>query len=196
MGRILPGFEAKVVDKLDSPVADGMPGELVLRNEEPFSFCNGYLAMPERTVEEWRNLWYHTHDTVVRDRDGFFRFVDRDVDAIRRRGENVSSLEVEEALLTHPDVVAAAAYGVPSDLAEDDVMVTVVLRQGITVEPDALIAHCESRLPKFSVPRYLAFAEQLPLTANGKVQKHSLREAGVQPNTWDRDRGLHHHHGS
>ncbi len=190
MGRVLPGFEARAADSQDQTVPDGRPGQLLLRNQEPYSFFNGYLGMSDRTVEVCSNLWYHTGDTVVRDRDGFFRFLDRDVDVIRRRGENISSLEVEAAILSHPAVAAAAAYGVPSELAEDEVMATVVLRDGMTFDPDSLIVHCLSRLPRHAVPRYIALADRLPLTDNGKVQKRELRALGITELTWDGEAGL------
>ena len=95
MGRVFDGFEARVVDDADNALPDGVPGELVLRADEPFAFATGYFGMPEKTVEAWRNLRFHTGDRVVRDADGYFRFIDRIKDVIRRRGENVSSYEVE-----------------------------------------------------------------------------------------------------
>jgi crotonobetaine/carnitine-CoA ligase len=175
-----------VVDEHDNPVAPGVAGELVLRAREPFSFASGYLGMPEKTVEAWRNLWFHTGDRVSRDADGYFRFIDRLKDVIRRRGENISSHEVEQVLLAHPDVVAAAAYPVASDLAEDEVMVALVIRAGQTLEPVALMQFCETRMPHFAVPRYVETLPDLPRTENGKIQKFKLRERGVMPTTWDR----------
>ena len=130
MGPVYDGFEARVVDDADNALSDGTPGELVLRADEPFAFATGYFGMPEKTVEAWRNLWFHTGDRVVRDADGYFRFIDRMKDAIRRRGENVSSYEVEQVLLSHPDVAEAAAFPVRSELAEDEVMAAIVPRDG------------------------------------------------------------------
>jgi crotonobetaine/carnitine-CoA ligase len=98
MGRLLPGFSARVVDAHDNEVPDGEAGELMLRADEPFAFATGYFGMPEKTVEAWRNLWFHTGDRVVRESDGFYRFMDRMKDAIRRRGENISSYEVEQVM--------------------------------------------------------------------------------------------------
>ena len=143
--------------------------------------------MPEKTVEAWRNLWFHTGDRVVRQSDGYFRFVDRLKDAIRRRGENISSFEVEQVLLSHPAVANAAAFPVRSSLAEDEVMAAVILHPGRTVTEAELIAFCEPRLPYFAVPRYLEFMDELPSTESGKVQKYKLRERGVTEKTWDRD---------
>jgi crotonobetaine/carnitine-CoA ligase len=187
MGRIRPGFEAVVVDEHDNPVTAGVPGELVLRAGEPFAFASGYLGMPEKTVEAWRNLWFHTGDRVVRDEDGWFRFIDRLKDVIRRRGENISSHEVEQVLLSHPSVEAAAAFPVASDLAEDEVMVALVVRQGQALDPVALMRVCEVRMPYFAVPRYVEALAALPRTENGKIQKFKLRERGVTAGTWDRD---------
>jgi crotonobetaine/carnitine-CoA ligase len=187
MGRVWPGFEARVVDEHDEEIPDGNVGELVLRADTPFAFSSGYFEMPEKTVEACRNLWFHTGDRVIREPDGHYRFVDRAKDAIRRRGENISSWEVEQAVQTHPDVVTAAAVGVRSELAEEDVMVFVVLRDGGPRDPVALIRHLESRLAYFAIPRYVEFVTELPLTDSGKVSKYVLRERGVNADTWDRE---------
>jgi carnitine-CoA ligase len=189
MGRVMPGFSARVVDDDDAEVPDGEPGELVMRADEPFAFATGYWQMPEQTVAAWRNLWFHSGDRVVRDADGYFRFVDRLKDAIRRRGENVSAWEVEQVLLTHPGVAAAAVIPVPSELGEDDVMACVTARDGVGLEPEELVAHCVPRLAPFAVPRYVEIVESLPLTENGKVRKFVLRERGVTAATWDREAG-------
>jgi crotonobetaine/carnitine-CoA ligase len=191
LGRVLDGFEARVADEHDAPLPDGEPGELLVRHREPFAFASGYDGLPDATAEAWRNLWFHTGDRVVRDRDGTFRFVDRSKDTIRRRGENISSFEVEQALLAHEDVAAAAVVPVPSELGEDEVLACVVPREGATLDPLELIRFCEPRLPHFAVPRYVDVLSELPLTANGKVEKHRLRERGVTPSTWDRERAGH-----
>lgn len=188
MGTIRPGFSARVVDEGDEAVPDGTAGELVLRADIPFAFSTGYFGMPEATVAAWRNLWFHTGDRVVRDPDGAFRFVDRIKDAIRRRGENISSFEVEEVLLAHPGIAAAAVFPVASELAEDEVMAALVAR-GAAPEPADVIAFCRDRLASFAVPRFLEFVDALPTTENGKVQKFLLRARGVGPGTWDREGG-------
>ncbi|OAJ54799.1 ATP-dependent acyl-CoA ligase [Paraburkholderia ginsengiterrae] len=187
MGKLAPGFDARVVDEQDQAVPDGEAGELILRADMPFAFASGYLGMPEKTVEAWRNLWFHTGDRVVRDADGYYRFIDRLKDTIRRRGENVSSFEVEQVLLSHPSVETAAVFAVKSALAEDEVMAAIVLREGKTLEPLELTRYCEPRLPYFAVPRYLDFVRDLPKTENGKIQKFKLRETGVTAKTWDLD---------
>jgi crotonobetaine/carnitine-CoA ligase len=158
----------------------------VLRADEPFAFATGYYGMPDKTVEAWRNLWFHTGDRVVREADGAFRFVDRIKDAIRRRGENVSSYEVEQVLLSHADVAGAAVFPVRSELAEDEVMAAIVAALDRRIDCAALARFCEARLPKFAVPRYIEVLDELPRTENGKVQKYKLRERGVTPTTWDR----------
>jgi len=185
MGPVAEGFAARVVDDLDNEVGDGVAGELIVRADEPFAFAAGYFGTAEKTVEAWRNLWFHTGDRVVREADGYFRFVDRLKDAIRRRGENISSFEVEQVLLAHPAVANAAVFPVRSALAEDEVMAAVVLNPGTALAPADLIGYCAPRLPYFAVPRYLEFMAELPMTENGKVQKYKLRERGVTAHTWD-----------
>jgi carnitine-CoA ligase len=187
MGRVLPGFDARVVDEDDHPVPDGAPGELVLRHHEPHAFASGYFAMPDKTLQAWRNLWFHTGDRVVRDADGWFRFLDRAKDAIRRRGENISSFEVEQAIGQHPDIENVAVYPVPSELAEDEVMAAVVLRPGSSLTPQTLVEFLESRLARFAIPRFVRLMSALPVTENGKVRKAALRDAGITADTWDRE---------
>jgi crotonobetaine/carnitine-CoA ligase len=187
MGYVMPGYQAKIVDEDDEEVPDGAPGELVMRADEPYAFATGYWRMPEVTVEAWRNLWFHSGDRAVREDDGSFRFLDRMKDAIRRRGENISAWEVEQALDSHPDITASAAIPVPSELGEDEVMAVIVPREGATLDPVEVIRYCEPRLAYFAVPRFLEIADCLPLTPNGKVQKYVLRERGVSDRTWDRE---------
>ncbi|MES1161952.1 MAG: ATP-dependent acyl-CoA ligase, partial [Rhizobacter sp.] len=190
MGWLQPGFDARIVDEHDVEVAPGEAGELLLRADAPFAFASGYFGQPDKTVEAWRNLWFHSGDRVIRDADGSFRFVDRIKDAIRRRGENISSYEVEQVLLGHPAVAAVAVYPVRSELAEDEVMAALVARPGLALEPAELAAdlanYCQSRLPKFAIPRYFDIVPDLPRTENGKVQKFRLRERGVTATAWDR----------
>jgi crotonobetaine/carnitine-CoA ligase len=187
LGRVLAGFEARVADAHDAEVPDGVSGELLVRHREPWAFASGYDGLPEATAASWRNLWFHTGDRVVRDPDGSFRFVDRLKDSIRRRGENISSYEVEQALLAHADVAAAAVVPVPSELGEDEVLACVVARDSAELDPVELIRFCEPRLPHFAVPRYVDVLPELPLTASGKVEKYRLRLRGVTASTWDRE---------
>ena len=188
MGKLLPGFAARVVDSHDNEVPDGQAGELVLRADEPFAFATGYFGMADKTVEAWRNLWFHTGDRVVRESDGYYRFIDRIKDAIRRRGENISSYEVEQVIVSHPQVENAAVFPVRSELAEDEVMAAVVLRPGTQLAPAALLDFCQPRMPYFAVPRFLEFVDALPATESGKVTKYKLRERGVTAAAWDREK--------
>jgi crotonobetaine/carnitine-CoA ligase len=186
MGRVMEGFEARVVDNDDAPVPDGTAGELILRASEPYAFACGYWRMPEATVAAWRNLWFHSGDRVVQE-GGWFRFLDRMKDAIRRRGENISAWEVEQVLLQHADVEAVAVIPVPSELGEDDVMACVVPRAEAVLDPAELVRFCAPRLPYFAVPRYVDVVAELPFTENGKIRKFVLRERGVTTATWDRE---------
>jgi carnitine-CoA ligase len=186
MGPLAQGFAARVVDAEDNEVGDGTPGELLVRADDPFAFATGYFGAAEETMQAWRNLWFHTGDRVVRQADGYFRFIDRLKDAIRRRGENISAFEVEQVLLSHPAVANAAAFPVRSALAEDEVMAAVILQSGERLSEAQLIAFCEPRLPAFAIPRYVEFVPELPMTESGKVQKYKLRERGVSEHTWDR----------
>jgi crotonobetaine/carnitine-CoA ligase len=187
MGPLVDGFHARVADKDDNDLPPGVPGELLLRADEPFAFATGYWGMPEKTVEAWRNLWFHTGDRVIRDNDGTYRFVDRLKDAIRRRGENVSSFEVEQVLLMHPAIATCAVFPARSELAEDEVMAAIVCKDNDTIDPVDLIRFCERSLPYFAVPRYVCFEPDLPATENGKIQKYKLIERGITDATWDRE---------
>ena len=186
MGHVLPGFEARVADEDDVELPVGEAGELLLRASEPYAFASGYFGMPDKTVEAWRNLWFHTGDRVVREADGFLRFMDRIKDAIRRRGENISSYEVEQVLLSHPAVGTVAVFPVRSELAEDEVMTALIAKPGSALDLPELVAWCEARLPYFAVPRYFDVVDDLPRTENGKVQKYKLRERGVTSTAWER----------
>ncbi len=182
-------FEVRVVDPdTDEEVAPGAVGEIVVRPREPYCFMQGYNAMPDKTVEAWRNFWFHTGDAARRDEDGYVYFVDRIRDCIRVRGENISSYEIEAVLAEHPAVAEAAAVAVQSEFAggEDEVMACVVPREGGAPAPEALLDHCRERMPRFAVPRYVEFMDALPKTPTQKVRKAELRAQGVTAATWDR----------
>jgi len=187
MGSVNDGFHVRVVDDDDVEVPDGAAGELVIRSDIPHALAAGYWRRPEQTLAAWRNLWLHTGDRVVRMPDGWFQFLDRINDSIRRRGENISSFEVEQVLLDYPAVSAVAAYAVPSALGEDEVMASIVVADPATFDVLDLMRHCEPRLAYFAIPRYVDVITSLPLTANGKVQKYLLRERGATATTWDRE---------
>jgi crotonobetaine/carnitine-CoA ligase len=185
-GRVRPGFQARVVDADDVEVGPGELGELVLRGDEPWTLMAGYWGKPEATVAAWRNQWLHTGDGFTRDADGNFYFVDRIKDAIRRRGENISSAELEEEVNAHPDVVESAAVAVPSEYGEDEIKLVVVPRPGTRPTPEELVAFLSDRVARFMVPRYVEIVDELPKTPTQKVRKVELRAAGVGPGTWDR----------
>jgi len=171
------GFvEADVVDDEDRPVPPRTRGELVVRPKAPHTMFSGYLNQPEKTVEAWRNLWFHTGDYVTRDEDGYYYFVDRKKDVIRRRGENLAPYDVESVLNRHPAVFEAVVIGVPSPLGEEDVKAFVQLKPGTHAEPKELFEFCITHLPFFMVPKYLEFLEEIPKTANQKAQRFVLRE--------------------
>jgi crotonobetaine/carnitine-CoA ligase len=184
-GRPTSGVEVRLVDDHDRDVAIGAVGEIVIRPVEPDVMFMGYWRQPEATLAAWRNLWHHTGDCGRADEDGFITFVDRKKDALRRRGENVSSMEVEGAIMRHPAVERAAVHAVPSDLTEDDIKVCLTLRPGQGVTPEEFFEFCRTTLPYFAVPRYVEVLDALPLNAMGRIMKHVLRERGVTPGTWD-----------
>ena len=185
-GRAVPYFDVRLADEHDEEVGPGQVGEIQLRPKRPDTLLREYFNRPAETIAAFRNLWFHTGDRAWQDEDGFFHYVDRVKDSIRRRGENVSSWEVEAVLTALPGVVEAAAYGVPSELGEDEVMVAVVLEDGLALDLDALVEHCRERLAYFAVPRYVRVVDELPKTPSQRVQKFKLREQGVTADTIDR----------
>ena len=185
-GRPIPQYDVRLVDGegVEAPV--GTVGEIVVRPNESSLMSDGYYGMPTATLESRPDGWFHTGDLARRDADGYFYFVGRRTDSIRRRGENISAFEVEEVVKLHPAVLDAAAYGVPSDLTEEDVMVAVVPRPGNHVDPRELTDFCANRMGGHMVPRYVDVVESLPRTPTEKVEKTRLRERGVTASTWDR----------
>ena len=147
----------------------------------------GYMGMPEKTMEAWRNLWFHSGDIGYRDAEGYVYFVDRVKDRIRRRAENISSYDIETVATTHPAIAEAAAVGVASEFESgDDIKLCLVLAPGASLAPESLIEYLVPRLPHYMVPRYLDYLEALPRTPTDKVKKAEMRVAGVTPSTWDR----------
>ena len=187
-GKETGSFEVRIVDENDFPVPPGTVGEIVARGRMPWVTSLGYWNRPDKTVELARNHFYHTGDGGYLDEDGYMYFVDRMKDYIRRRGENISSFEIERVVNAHPKVVESAAVSVKSELSEDEVKITVVLEDGVKLTPEELLAFCEERMPYFAVPRYVEFVESLPKTPNEKIQKAKLRESGITPDTWDREK--------
>lgn len=185
-------LEVRVVDEWDREVAPGEHGEVVVRPRRPWVMTPGYYNFPQATMDCFRNLWFHTGDRAYRDEDGYFYFVERIKDSIRRRGENISAFEVERVVNRHPAVLESAAFGVPSELEEEEVKVAVVLRKGAHLDAEELASFCDEKLPSFMVPRYIEVVDDLPKTPIGKIAKHELRrrgDHGITDRTWDAEPG-------
>ena len=186
-GKCREGFEIRLVDENDCEVPVGEIGELICRTDMPWALNSGYYKNPEATAKAWRNGWFHTGDGFRKDTEGYYFFVDRIKDSIRRRGENISSFEVEAEVQAHPDVNEAAAIGVPSEFGEDEVMVFVTPVAGRSVDPEDLITFLLPRVPHFMVPRYVQIIDEFPKTPTQKIQKHILREHVKLDDAWDRE---------
>lgn len=182
-GRPTPDLEVALLDDDDNEVATGQVAEICVRPRTPFSLFAGYWRKPETTLAAFSTLWYHTGDFGRRDPDGFISFVDRKKDAVRRRGENVSTVELENAIVAHPDIAEVAVHAVPSAATEDDIKACLVLQPGAELDPHTLFPFLRETLPYFAVPRYVEILDGLPRNAVGRVMKFQLRE---RPNTEDR----------
>jgi carnitine-CoA ligase len=181
-----PGIEVRLVDEHDLPVPPGEMGELIVRTAVPWTMNAGYLDMPEATARAWRNGWFHTGDCLREDPTGAYYFVDRAKDALRRRGENISSFEVESFVRRHPAVADVAVVGVPSELGEDEVLAVIEAVDGAAPDPAELIAFLEPIMPKFMLPRFVDIVPALPRTeATLRVRKAELRARGRTATTWD-----------
>jgi crotonobetaine/carnitine-CoA ligase len=184
-GRPNPEIEVRILDDNGLEVPVGQPGEICLRPRRPGVMFDGYYKNPQATVEAFRDYWFHTGDIGRISVDGLLTFVDRKADYIRRRGENVSTYEVEQVILKFGAVAEVAVHAVPSELAEDEIKACIVLRPGQTVDYIQLLDFCSSHMPYYAVPRYVEIVEQLPRSPIGRVQKFELRKLGITPNTWD-----------
>jgi crotonobetaine/carnitine-CoA ligase len=188
-GRVRGPFETRLADPDGHAVPVGAVGELLVRTSAPAMLTQGYFGMPDATRAAFRDLWFHTGDLLRQDADGYFHFVGRGRDVLRRRGENISAAEVEACLEAHPDVLACAVFGVPSEWTEEEVMACVQARPGSALDGKALVAWCAGRMARFMVPRYVRFVDGFARTPTDKIEKFRLREAGVTPETWDREAG-------
>jgi crotonobetaine/carnitine-CoA ligase len=184
-GKANPLFDVKLLNDDDEEVPVGEVGEIACRPLEPHVMFEGYYDDPAATQRVWRNLWFHTGDLGRQDEAGFLYFLDRKKDYLRRRGENISSFEVEQAIQTHPAVAEAACHAVASEFAEDDVKACVVVSQGAELSHEDLMDHCVANIPYFAVPRYLEIMEDFPRNPVGRVLKYQLRDRGVTEETWD-----------
>ncbi|WP_179151867.1 AMP-binding protein [Oceanobacillus senegalensis] len=186
-GRKLPIYEVEIHDEDGNPCPPNVAGEIVVRPNEPSILFSGYYGMPEATVKAWRNLWFHTGDRGQMDEDGYFYFVDRQKDVVRRRGENISSYEVESVINKHPSVQDSAIVGVPSDLSEEEVLAVVQVKDERNLTSEELLDFCQKRLPHFAVPRYVRFVQKFPRTPSQRIEKYKLRKQGITEDTWDRE---------
>jgi crotonobetaine/carnitine-CoA ligase len=184
-GKAVSYLEVRILDEHDAGVLPGQVGEVAVRPREPNVMFKGYWRRPEDTLEAFRNLWYHTGDLGQMDEDGFLTFVDRRKDVIRRRGENVSSFELELVISRHPLVAVAAVTAVPSPLGEDDIRLTVVPAGSGTLVPEDLYAWFVQQLPRYAIPRFVEIRESVPLSATGRVAKHLIREEDLASDSWD-----------
>lgn len=185
-GQVRPGVEVRIVDEHDQVVPPNTPGEMIMR-AEPWHINTGYWNMADKTNEAWRNGWFHTGDAFTYDEHGNHYFVDRAKDYIRRRGENISSFEVESIVNEFPAIAETGAVAVPADEGEDEVKIAVVLEPGVDFDPAELIAFLAQRMPRFAIPRFVEVWDELPKTeATARIQKAKIRDAGVTESTWDR----------
>ncbi|MGZ4710705.1 MAG: AMP-binding protein [Acidimicrobiales bacterium] len=178
-------FDVRIFDDDDDEVPAGTEGEIVIRPKRPEVMFAGYWGRPEATVETSRNWWYHTGDIGKVDADRYLYFVDRKADYLRRRGENISSFEVERVLMGHGALADVAVHAVLSDMTEDDLKVTATIAEGASLTEDDLFRWCIDQLPYFALPRYIEFRTELPRSPVGRVLKRELRDEGVTPETWD-----------
>ncbi|WP_377810155.1 AMP-binding protein [Azospirillum sp. A29] len=186
-GRVRPCFELRVVDGNDAELPPGTVGELIIRSHRPWALGSGYYRNPEATLAAMRNGWFHTGDAFRMEVDGRFFFVDRLKDVIRRRGENISSFELEAEIGAHPAVREAVTVAVPSSVGEDEVLAVVAPVPGASVDPAELVGFLAARVAHYMVPRYVRVVKELPKTASGKLQKHTLRAEGLTEECWDRE---------
>lgn len=180
-------FEVRIVDEHDNEQPPGVPGEALVRAKIPWILMAGYWGNAEATVAAWRNQWVHSGDMLMRDEAGNHYFVDRTKDAIRRRGENISSMEVEQEINAHAAVLECAVIPVASEHTEQEVMAVIVPKDGAEIDPEDLVRFLEPRMARFMVPRYIDVVDALPKTQTGKIQKFELRAAGLTDTTWDRE---------
>ena len=190
-GRLIDRYEVRIADDFDDPVPTGAEGEILIRPREAYTMMTGYFRNPQATADVWRNLWYHTGDIGFVDDENYLHFIGRKKDSIRRRGKNISAFEVEEVLNTHPAILESAVIGVPSELTEDEVKAIVVLREGESLTPEALIEWAGGNMPKYAVPRYVEIVEVLPKSSTGKVQKVELRGDWKSTATYDAESGTY-----
>ena len=179
-------YDVKILDENDQVCTTGIVGEICTRPRAPWEIMLNYWRQPEYTAKVFRNLWYHTGDAGYQDDEGRLFFVDRLTDSMRRRGENISSMEVEDEVNQHPDVLECAVFPVLAEHSEQEVMVVITPQPDVTIEPEKLIRFLDQRMAYFMIPRYIEFTAAIPKTPTGKMEKYKLRAKGITPSTWDR----------
>ena len=187
IGKPMLRAKYRLVDDEMRDVPEGEAGELVFWVGFHRDSRVEYFKDEESTGDKVREGWLRTGDLLSRDRKGYLYFRGRKSEYMRRRGENISAYEIEQQVMNHPAALECAAFGVPSELGEDDIMISVVLSEGKELAPTELIAYLEERLPRFAIPRYVHFVDELPKTETHRVQKNLLAQRGITPSTWDRE---------
>jgi crotonobetaine/carnitine-CoA ligase len=184
-GKRISDFDVRIINDCGIEVAPGTSGEIMIRPNQPDIMFQGYWRRPQETADISQDLWLRSGDIGMFDEDGFFYFVDRKKDYLRRRGENISSFEMESAFNQHPDIEEAAVHAVFSPRGEDDVKVTAVLRPGAKLQPEALFEWAQDKVPYYALPRFIEFRTALPKNPQGRVLKYALRDEGKTDQTWD-----------
>ena len=190
-GRPCEHFEMRIGDDHDEALPVGVGGEILVRPKRAYTMMTAYYKNPEATAETWHNLWHHTGDLGYMDEAGYLHFLGRKKDSIRRRGENISAFEVEEVLDSHPEVVESAVVGVPSEYTEEEVKAVLALRTTSVCAPREIVDWAKGKLPRYALPRYVEFVDELPHTDTGKVQKTSLRERWKTTATFDIEKNFY-----
>jgi carnitine-CoA ligase len=192
MGKANPGYEVMIVEPgTDRPLPPDTPGEIVVDMKIPNIVMRAYYGMPEKTAEDFRNLKLHTGDLGRMDEDGYFYFMDRVKDYIRRRGENVSSMEVEKIASSHPQIAEAACIGIKAGegaSSEDEIMIVAIPTAEGAPDPGEYVQWMAERMPYFMVPTFIRFVDSLPKTPTERVQKVKLRDEGITADTFDREK--------
>ena len=186
IGKPYSYVETKIVNEEGNEVRTGEIGEIFIRALQGQTFMEGYYKMPDKTEEAMDGGWFHTGDRGYQDEEGYLYFCDRIKQCIRRRGENISSWEIEKVVNNHQKVLESAAIGVPSEVGEEDVKLYVIVKQGETMSHEEIIDWCQERMAYFMVPRYVQFRESFPKTATERIQKFKLQEEGIGA-AWDRE---------
>jgi crotonobetaine/carnitine-CoA ligase len=186
-GRPCPEFDVRLFDDEDQEVPVDEVGEICIRPRKPHVMFSGYFNDPQGTVDSFRNLWFHTQDLGKMNAEGYLAFVDRKADYLRRRGENISTYEVEQVLLHYPGLVEVAVHGVPSEIGDEEVKACLRLAPDTAFDPRHFLDFCVAGLPYYAVPRFIEIMDELPRSPVGRIQKFQLKARGVTPETFDRE---------